>query len=313
MPLFGKSKFDARGKFCYITGGSQGLGRALAMSLVKQGADVVVVARDLKKLADTEQELKSLARPGQKISSISADLMDVEKSEDALAQAVRQLGGRTPDYVFLCAGTSRPKLFLDSSPDELQSGLNNTYWVSAWTAHAASKLMASQRVTGSIIFVSSFLGYTSFAGYTSYAPGKYALRGLADTLRQEMLMHDINVHIYMPTGISGPGYDAENVNKPKITKKIEEGDSLLTPEACADILLDGVGKGYYQITNDFVSDLVRLQSRGSAPSNNVLLDTIYWFIGGIGVPIWRMITDYQVRGAKKEVKEELTASGFYTK
>lgn len=84
---------------------------------------------------------------------------------------------KAPDHVFLCAGFSKPQLFIDATPEDLQSGLNGVYWVSAWTAHAAVKKMVKLRSKGTITFVSSFLGYSSFAGYSPYAPGKFALRG----------------------------------------------------------------------------------------------------------------------------------------
>ena len=123
--------------------------------------------------------------------------------------------------------------------------------------------MVSQRIKGRIVFVSSFLGYTSFAGYSPYSPGKYAVRGtsyprrslqmpsfpspriradrlgLADTLRSELLQHDISVHVYLPAGIDSPGYVEEQRSKPRITKKIEEGDEVLSPESVAKSLIVG--------------------------------------------------------------------------
>ena len=101
-----------------------------------------------------------------------------------------------------------------------------------------------------------------------------------------------------------------------------------------------------------MTDLMRLQSAGAVPGNNMISDMIYWLIGGvsdaysfpsngprtdtspwhgclwfnpvsvdssaglantrqIGIPIWRMITDSQVRGARREVEADLTARGFY--
>lgn len=56
-------------------------------------------------------------------------------------------------------------------------GLDSTYWIQAWSAHALCKKMVSNRIKGKIVLVGSFLGYSSFVGYTNYAPGKYALRG----------------------------------------------------------------------------------------------------------------------------------------
>jgi 3-dehydrosphinganine reductase len=65
------------------------------------------------------------------------------------------------------------------------------------------------------------------------------ISGLADTLRSEMLLHGIHIHLYVPAGILSPGFDNEQLTKPDITKKIEDGDTPLSPEACVGFLLDG--------------------------------------------------------------------------
>ncbi|WVQ95286.1 hypothetical protein IAU59_002381 [Kwoniella sp. CBS 9459] len=311
MGWFGKSTYQPKGKHCYVTGGTQGLGKALAESLVKQGAHVTVVARDVKKGEKVEAELKAMASPGQKIKFISADLTDAVTSEQALVKASEPFGGAVPDYILMCAGFSRPKFFVEASTQELKDGFDGVYWVSAWTAHSATKMMVKQRRPGKILFVSSFLGYASFAGYSTYSPGKYALRGLADTLRTEMILHDIEVHIFMPCGILGPGYEAECAAKPALTAKIEEADTPLEPEVCARYLENGLRKGHYQITDNLSCDFVRLRSNAGVPSNNVLLDTFYLLVSTIGVPIWRMTADATVRTFKKSVNADLEAKGFF--
>lgn len=116
---------------------------------------------------------------------------------------------------------------------------------------------------GRIVFVGSFLALTTFVGYAGYAPGKYALKGksfrntspdyrrglivvsaflpgLADTLRSEFQLYDINVHLYLPAGILSPNYEVENRTKPDITKKIEEGDAPMTPDECVKCLMTGM-------------------------------------------------------------------------
>ncbi|RXK35709.1 hypothetical protein M231_07037 [Tremella mesenterica] len=384
MPFWSKSKFQPGGKICYITGGSSGLGKALAGDMLKQGASVTILARDIKKLQEAEEELKPLVLPGQKLQIISADLMSSKTSSEALDQAI-EFHGRIPEYIFNCAGFSQPRFLVDSTPEDWQKGLDGTYWVQAWTAfvgssplpllnllslssdsnthctvhirnipkhtqlsfdridpleilhktrkhvpgttsvqdelyaeeilmidnQAAIKKMISHRVKGKIIFVSSFLGYTSFVGYTSYSPGKYALRGLADALRSEMLLHNVDIHIYMSAGIDSPGFVEENKTKPEITKKIEEGDSPISPEECSRLLIRGLNKNHYQIISHLVTDLMRMTSKGAVPGNNVVVDFFLWLISGPGVPVWRMITDWQIRRARVGVERDLVVKGFY--
>jgi hypothetical protein len=63
--------------------------------------------------------------------------------------------------------------------------------------------------------------------------------GLAETLRSELLLYSIDVHIYFPATIYTPGYIEENKTKPKVTLKIEESDAGLQPEESAKKLLRG--------------------------------------------------------------------------
>lgn len=189
-------------------------------------------------------------------------------------------------------------------------GLDGVYWVSAWTAHAVVKMMVKQRVKGTITFVSSFVGYAAIAGYSPYAPGKFALRGLADSLRAEMFLHDIKVHLYMPAGILSPGYENEQKTKHAITKKIEESDTPISPEAAVRYLVRGIEKGNYQITNDFMTDMVRVATAGPVPWNGPL-DLVYSALSAIVMPIFRQVVDGTVRSSKKSVEEELQAQGFF--
>ncbi|WVQ74144.1 hypothetical protein IAR50_003736 [Cryptococcus sp. DSM 104548] len=313
MPFWRAKKpaYKPEGKHCYVTGGSQGLGKSLAESLVKQGAHVTIVARDAKRGEQVVEGLKSLAKSTQIIQFISADLSSPTDSDRALTSACIPHNGLAPDYVFLCAGFSQPKYFVENTKEDIKWGMDGVYLVSAYTAHSAISLMVSQSRPGSLTFVSSFLGYTSFAGYSTYSPAKYALRGLADALRSEMLLHDIDVHIFHPCGILSPGYEKEQMTKPDITRKIEDGDKPISPEECAAALESGLRRGHYQITDNLVTDFVRLRANGGAPSNNFILDCFYLFISSFGVPIWRMFADSIVRGGRKTIQQDYARRGFF--
>ena len=108
-------------QYCYVTGGSTGLGYAVAKHLVLHGSDVCIVSRDAKRIADAEQSLRALAQPGQKVISVAADLVDPHEAERALNEAIRGMDGRVPDVGLLCAGLSWPKYFVDSTPEELKA------------------------------------------------------------------------------------------------------------------------------------------------------------------------------------------------
>ncbi|WVQ74145.1 hypothetical protein IAR50_003737 [Cryptococcus sp. DSM 104548] len=313
MPIWPSKKqpYSPAGKHCYVTGGTQGLGKALAQSLVEQGAHVTIVARDAKRGETVVGELQSLGKCTQIIQFISADLTSPTESDEALRTALIPHRGLAPDYVFLCAGFAQPKYFVEYTKEEIESTMNGNYLVSAYTAHAVISLMVFQTRPGTLAFVSSFAGFTSYVGYSTYSPSKYAIRGLADALRSEMLLHDINIHIFLPCGILSPGYEREITTTPGITRKIEEADTPLTPEKCAAALEAGMRKGYYQITDNVLTDFVRLRTNGGVPSNNILFDCFFLFISTFAVPIFRMICDATVRGAKKGIQQEYVTRGFF--
>jgi len=113
---------------------------------------------------------------------------------------------------------------------------------------------------GNVVLTSSVLALMSFTGYSSYSPSKYAIRGahavplspppwthlrarlhtgLAEALRNELLLYGISVHLFLPATIFSPGFENEQRLKPEITKKIEGPDEGLQPDAVARELIKG--------------------------------------------------------------------------
>lgn len=300
-------------KHCYITGGSSGLGLALAKMLSSQGAHVSIVARDSEKLADALAEIEGVRQSKDQIhQAFSFSLFTADDSRAALDAAAAKHGGVPPDIVFLCAGKAIPRFFVEYTEAELVDGMNYGYWVQAWTAWIVTQQMVAHKRTGSIVFVSSTLGLMTIPGYSGYSPGKHALRGLADTLRCELLLYDINVHIFFPPTMFTPSYEEENKIKPKITKKIEETDGGLTAEQAAAGLLTGLRKGHAHITADMLTDSFRASTRGSAPANNWILDGLIDLASKIWVPVWSTITDRRVKAHRKEHHQYLEDIGFFS-
>ncbi|KAK7061780.1 3-ketodihydrosphingosine reductase TSC10 [Favolaschia claudopus] len=313
LAMFSSNQWNPKGKHCYITGGSSGLGLSLALLLTRQGAHVSIVARDQQKLRNALDELEENSRqnPEQKLNSYSFSLNNEAAAAEAYESVCAAHGGRSPDAIFLCAGTATPGFFVEETEASQRKGMEMAYWVSACTALVAAKRMVRERVAGKIVFVSSFCGYMSFVGYSSYAPGKHALRGLAETLRSELLLYNIGVHIFFPGTIYSPGYVEENKTKPKITLKIEESDEGLQPDRVAEALLHGVQNGNFHISGELTGHIFRSSTRGATPYNNVFIDRIYSLIGSIALPLWRRGVDSMVIGHKSEHDAYLADKGFF--
>lgn len=91
-----------------------------------------------------------------------------------------------------------------------------------------------------IVFVGSSLSLLSFVGFSTYSPGKFALRGLAETLRSEGLLYGVDVKIFYAPTMRSPGLEVENSTKPAITSKFEEDDEVLESDQAARVLLKGM-------------------------------------------------------------------------
>ncbi|KAJ7638874.1 hypothetical protein FB45DRAFT_904117 [Roridomyces roridus] len=312
--LFSGKNWTPEGRHCYVTGGSSGLGLSLAILLTKKGAHVSIVARDEQKLRTALEEMEKVRQNAdQKLHYYSFSLNEADASSQALDAVCAAHGGRSPDALFLCAGSSAPRFFVEETEASLRKGMDTAYWVQAWTALAAAKRMVRERFSGKIVFCSSFLGYMSIIGYASYSPGKHALRGLAETLRSELLLYGIDIHILFPGTIYTPGYEEENKTKPKITLKIEETDEGMQPDKLAEGLLHGVQRGDFHITADLLGNIFRASTMGSTPHNNVLLDVFYSLAGWVGLPLWRRGVDKEILGHRADHQKYLEGIGFFGK
>lgn len=308
--MFGKKKWDPKGQHCYVTGGSQGTGLSLALLLVKQGAHVSIVARDPKKLKEATDKLEEVRQnSSQIIKWYSQSLSTYEGAAAALKDACEPFGGKAPDVIFNVAGSSRPIYFVEETPESFRAGMDNTYWVQAYTTLVATKLMVRQKVRGKILLVGSTLSFFSMVGYTSYSPGKFAIRGLAESLRNELKLYDIDVHAYFPCTIFSPGYIEENKLKPEVTLKLEENDSGITTEQAAEGILECVRSGKFQHASDWLTRVFRAGTRGAAPGGpfDFFLDLISWIVA----PVVRLVADRSVREHRTKHEEHLRSIGFY--
>ncbi|KAI3656687.1 hypothetical protein MP638_007020 [Amoeboaphelidium occidentale] len=293
-----------RDKHVLVTGGSKGTGKALAILLAKKGAHVTIMARNEKDLNDALKEIKENAfSKEQIISAIQCDVTDSDKAAVAVQKA---FDSKPLDYVFCFAGASVPGFFQEQDLSLFRKGMDLNYFGALNVVHPAVKLMIQSENPGSIGFCASVLGMFSLVGYSQYAPTKFALRGLAETLRQELKPYNISTHIMFPGTILSPGFIEEQKTKPEVTKLIEGADEGQKPEIIAEAFLKGMEQGQFMITSDIIGELARCCSKGVSPTNNYVTDAILCALGWIVFPFWRMYADYlTVSHAKSKSKQKL--------
>ncbi|KAL1925473.1 uncharacterized protein VTP21DRAFT_356 [Calcarisporiella thermophila] len=264
-------RFEER--HCFITGGSQGLGLGLALQLSKRGANVTIVSRSVENLKAALAQIEAVKISNdQKFAYISADVTKKEEVARAFDEAIEKHDGHVPEFVACCAGLSIPGLFIEQSLEIHEKQMQLNYFGTLYTVHEAVKRMVESDIKGKIVVTTSILGFLSFIGYSSYSPTKYAIRGLADSLRNELKMFGISIHTFFPGNIDSPGFENENKTKPDITKKLEGASSPMNPEACAKCLINGIEKNHVHITSDFIGEISRIGAGSSAIPNNYLIE-----------------------------------------
>lgn len=294
--LLSPSTWSPEDKHCYITGGSQGLGKSMAIQLARKGAHVTIVARKEQLLKDALVEIKAACKDPsrQKIAYAVADVSVNGDCVRALKEATTKIG-KVPEYVFCIAGFAQLQFLHDLDDSVFERLIKVNYLGAVYTVKEASRLMIEKNVkNGKLVLCSSLAAFVSFVGYSAYSPTKYALKGLADCLRQEMQMHGIGVHILFPGSIATAGFEEENKLKPRITKEIEGSDAM-TPDAVAKASIAGLARGDFYITCEILGDLLQAGSLGLSPSSNLLVHCACVALSFVAYPILRIYTDSMTR------------------
>ena len=242
------NRFIVDKKNCLVTGGSEGLGKSIAKELVKKGANVLICARRKPILESTVKELNELKiHKDQKISYKICDVTDPKDVENLFVEPIQ--------YLFCCVGGSKPMLFEDQTIEQLDRYLKLNYQSAVYCAYHAVKNMKAIKESCKIVLVGSTLSCFGMIGFSEYVPAKFALRGLAETLRNELLKDNIDVHIYLPGSIETPGYLEEQKTKPEVSKFIEGQTKPEDPDVLASKLIRGLELNYFAITTDFVTEM----------------------------------------------------------
>jgi len=111
-----------------------------------------------------------------------------------------------------------------------------------------------------LVFIASLASFCSIVGYTSYSPAKAAVRQLADSLREECILYDIDVHCAFPANILTPGFEEEEKTKPDLTRKMEGPAGGETPEVVAARIIKKLEGGDEHITYEFVGTMLKVPS-----------------------------------------------------
>lgn len=248
------------GKRVFITGGSSGIGKALAGLLIDEGAHVCIAARGQARLDEALAELRPrLGDPAQRLTSVALDVGDREAVDRAGPEILAALGGRV-DLLINNAGITYPAAMLDTPPELFDSIMRVNYF---GTVHVTRALLPSMIAAGGgqVAIVSSLAGMIGIYGYSAYSASKFALVGFAECLRQDLLGHGIGVSVAFPPDTDTPQLAEENRIKPAQTRAIAGNVEVLSPEFVARAILVGIRKRRHWIIPGLGSKLSCFMAR----------------------------------------------------
>jgi 3-dehydrosphinganine reductase len=151
------------------------------------------------------------------------------------------------DVLIASAGIAEPGYFADLPTAAFERAMAVNYFGTLYALKAVVPAMR-QRGRGAVVLVSSGAGLHGFFGYTAYGPSKFALRGLAESLRAELNGTGVHVMIVYPPDTDTPQLAAENRTKPAETKAITAGGGLWTAEAIARATMAGLATRRFALT-----------------------------------------------------------------
>jgi short-subunit dehydrogenase len=223
-------------KVVIITGGSSGIGKALAEQFGREGSKILITGR---KQEDLDQAVGELKSKGIVIAGFRSDVSIEEDNRKMADEAIRLYG--TIDVLINNAGISMRALFSEVDLAVVRKVMDiNFYGVLYATRFCLPEIIKNK---GSVVGISSIAGYRGLPGRTGYSASKFALNGFLEVLRTELLK--TGVHVLTAC----PGFTASNIRTRSLTKdgshqgeSPREEDKMMTSEECAEHIYNATVK-----------------------------------------------------------------------
>lgn len=221
-------------KVVVVTGGSEGIGKALVEAFLQQGAKVATCGRNYDKL----YQLQS-THTGQPLFIHTADVSKEQDCRQFIDQVIQSFG--TIDILINNAGVSMRALVQDLELDTIRKVMDINFWGTVCcTKFALSHIMKNK---GTIVGVSSIAGYRGLPGRSGYSASKFAVHGWLEALRTELLESGVNVMWVCP------GFTSSNIRNAALNKKgqshgespMDEG-KMMSAEECAQHIIKAIVK-----------------------------------------------------------------------
>ncbi len=219
-------------KVVVVTGGTEGIGKALVDLFLQEGAKVATCGRNHDKL----YHIQTL-HPNKPLHAVSADVSNETECRNFIQSVIETFG--TIDILINNAGLSMRAMFKDLEFDTLRRLMDVNYWGSVYcTKFALPEIIRNQ---GTITGISSVAGFRGLPGRTGYSASKFALNGFLESLRTELIADGVNVMwVY-------PGFTSTNIRNAALNEQAKpQGESpmnenkMMTAEECATHIVQAI-------------------------------------------------------------------------
>jgi dehydrogenase/reductase SDR family member 7B len=215
-------------KIVIITGGSSGIGKAMAEVFGKNGSKILITGRSL---ADLDLAVADLKKQGVEVHGFRADVSVEEDNKKMVEEAMRKYG--RIDVLVNNAGIAMRALFQEVDLQVIRKVMDINFFGVLYATQACLPEILKNK--GSIIGISSIAGYRGLPGRSGYSASKFALIGFLETLRTELLYQGVHVLT------ACPGFTASNTRKRALNSSgKEQGESprdesdMMSAEECAE-------------------------------------------------------------------------------
>lgn len=238
---------ELSGKVALVTGAAQGIGKAIAMLLARNEADVVVSDINLEKAQETANEIQGMGRRSVAIKVNVADLKDVERMVETIVEQFGRI-----DILVNNAGITRDRLILRMTEEDWDAVLDVNLKGTFNCTKAAIRYMSKQK-SGKIVSIASVSGEMGNPGQANYAASKAGVIGFTKTIAREFAGRGINVNAIAPGYIQTPMTDAVPEKAKEELKRMIPMERLGQPEDVAQAVLFLVSESSSYITGQVLN------------------------------------------------------------
>ena len=207
---------DSYNSIAIITGASTGIGRSLSIELARRKFQLILISRNQKKLLNTEKKIKDI---GGKCLSVIADVSKESSMDEIYSKIIN------PEKVDLIINNAGIGIF-----DKIQN-IKISDWDTQMNTNLRSSFLMTKMIindmikkkSGKIVFINSVAGLKPYLHSSAYVASKYALRGFAAGIREELREHNIKILSIHPGAINTPFWKNSNSNFPK-DQMLSSGD-----------------------------------------------------------------------------------------